>query len=117
MEIVDRQLTAYNAHDLAAFIACFSSDVLVLDGSGSVLAHGHNQMRERYGPRFAQCPDLRAEIEYRSIGPPYVTDIERITGWQPEPVWATAIYRVAGDAIDRVVLAISTASGGVLMGG
>ena len=32
---VDAQLAAYNAHDVAAFMACYSADCVVDDGDGT----------------------------------------------------------------------------------
>lgn len=111
VEVVDRQIQAYNAHDIDTFVACYTDDVQVIDPNGSVLARGLGHLRDRYASRFAAFPMLRAEIVHRSVGPPYVTDIERIAGWSSESIWATVIYRLTGDLIGAVVIATSLSPG------
>jgi hypothetical protein len=99
---VDRQLEAYNAHDIDAFVACYSPEVVVVDGAGNRLMSGGSEMREEYAPFFAANPGLRGEIVHRIEVGDWVIDEERIHGWQDAPVRAVAAYRVAGDLIDRV---------------
>ncbi|MGZ3459499.1 MAG: nuclear transport factor 2 family protein, partial [Archangium sp.] len=64
---VQEQLEAYNARDLERFLSYFAPTVVIEDGQGNLLLQGHAQMRERYGPRFAQNPDLhcRTHVESR----------------------------------------------------
>jgi hypothetical protein len=59
-------------------------------------------MRERYGPMFAQNPDLHCRIVNRIRIGQYVIDEERITGRGPEEVPAVAIYRVVDGRIVHV---------------
>ena len=101
---VDAQFEAYNRRDVDAFLACFSADVVVTDGAGNTLMHGHASMRAEYAPFFDACPGLRAEILHRIEAGEYVIDEELIHGWQAEPVRAVAIYHVTEGRIDHVRL-------------
>lgn len=50
--VVQRQLEAYNARDLEAFLAVFSADVVVVSGDdGSLIAGNREEMRPRYEQR------------------------------------------------------------------
>ena len=50
--LVERQVEAFNAHDLEAFCACYSEDVLVIDGDGNEMLRGMAAFRERYRQQF-----------------------------------------------------------------
>jgi hypothetical protein len=102
MDPVQEQLEAYNARDLERFLTCYAEDVTIEDGAGNTLMQGHAEMRRRYGPMFAEYPDLHCRIASRIRINDYVVDEERITGRGPEEAHAVAIYRVAGDRIVHV---------------
>lgn len=74
---VNRQLAAYNAQRLDEFVACFSSDIRLTTGNGTVRAEGHGQLREAYVPVFA-IPGRRATILNRIAVGAWVVDHERI---------------------------------------
>ena len=64
--IVQRQLEAYNARDLDAFVACFSPDVVMRElQSNEPIAEKHEGMRSSFAPLFEGCPSLHAEIVQR----------------------------------------------------
>ena len=46
-ELAARQLAAYNASDLDAFVACYHEDIQVLDGEEETV-RGRENFRERY---------------------------------------------------------------------
>lgn len=81
--LVQRQLDAYNARDLDAWLATYHPDAEQHDLHGDLLARGHDAMRERMRLRFAE-PDLHAQLLSRSAvttarGTVIVADRERIT--------------------------------------
>ena len=104
MDVVDRQVEAYNARDVDAFVACYSEGVVVEDARGKVLMRGHDGLRAEYEPFFVEYPDLHAAVCHRVVIGEYVVDEEEITGWQADAVRAVAIYHVAGDRLDHVRL-------------
>jgi hypothetical protein len=100
---VERQVAAYNEHDVDVFVACYATDVVIEDASGTTLLSGREQMRDHYAGIFERLPDLHAEIVSRIRVGRYVIDEERVTGRRAGDLHAVAVYRLDGDGlIDRV---------------
>ena len=95
---VDRQLAAYNARDVDAFINCFTTDCVIDDAGGSRLMTGHNEMRTRYRALFDGSPNLHCDLVRRTCIGHHVIDEEaisgRLPGVNPELRRAVVIYRV-----------------------
>ena len=91
---VEAQLAAYNAHDVDAFMACYTTDCAVDDADGTRLLTGHAEMRPRYVALFASSPNLHCEIVSRVCIGDYVIDEERITGRVPDLRRAVVIYHI-----------------------
>jgi imidazolonepropionase-like amidohydrolase len=102
--LAQRQLNAFNAHDLEAFAAPYDPEVEVLDLSGKVLERGTAALQARYRQRFEAAPGLHCELVKRMAVGDWVVDEERITGAGPQPVHALSIYEVKGGKIARVRL-------------
>jgi len=67
---VARQVRAWNAGDLEAFLLCFAEDVVVEDADGNVQSTGRNVLRTTYGQLLAEQPDREYEIVTRiRVGP------------------------------------------------
>ncbi|HUJ27518.1 MAG TPA: SgcJ/EcaC family oxidoreductase [Myxococcales bacterium] len=79
-DVVQRQIDAYNAHDLNAFAATYSDDVLITSAKGEVLVLGKEGLRERYGKAFAQHPNVRCTVAERKADGAAVLVHEIITG-------------------------------------
>ncbi|MGZ6142941.1 MAG: nuclear transport factor 2 family protein [Myxococcales bacterium] len=65
VDIVQRQVEAYNAHDLDAFAGTYADDVLITSGAGQVLVLGKEGLRERYGKAFAKHPKAQCRVAER----------------------------------------------------
>jgi hypothetical protein len=102
-DVVDRQLEAYNAHDLESFLACYSLNVTIRDGDGRTLIAGADAVRREYAVWFAAHPDVHADVVGRLVAGRWVVDQERVTTTDGE-VTALVGYHVADSAIDAVVL-------------
>jgi hypothetical protein len=100
VSVVDRVVEALNAHDVEAFVACYAEDATIEDGHDRVVARGHDELRERYGPMFARHPDLRVEALHRIDVGEFVAQHERVTG-RGEPEEHVAVYLVRDDRIAR----------------
>lgn len=102
--LAQRQLDAYNAHDLEAFVACYHPQVEVRDfPGGEQRFQGHEAMRARYGPMFAPGSSLHADLVNRIAMGTVVFDQERVRGLREDgDVEAVAIYEVEGELIRRV---------------
>jgi hypothetical protein len=98
--VVERQIGAYNAHDLEAFLDTYAEDVEIERPGGEVTV-GREAMAGRYGQLFAagQC---RAEITGRMCQGEWVVDHETAHGLGSEPVRVIVAYRVRDGVIDRV---------------
>lgn len=97
--VVERQLAAYNSHDLEAFLATYAEDV-ELERGGEVFV-GLEAMRARYGPIFA-AGRCRAVIGARMRQGEWIVDHETAHGLGPDPIVVLVAYRVRGGVIDRV---------------
>ncbi len=102
--IVQKQLEAYNARDLKAFLATYADDAELFEQPSKLLARGTAQLRERYAARFAE-PNLHGVLVKRIVTGNFVIDQERVTRTFPEGTGvqeAVAIYEVQGALIRRV---------------
>jgi hypothetical protein len=104
--VVQAQLDAYNAHDLAGFVAAYTEDVQLFEHPSNLLAAGSVQMRERYAERFKD-PILHAVIVKRIVMGNVVVDHEKVTATLPEGrrlIEAIAIYEVRDGKIAKAWL-------------
>ena len=100
----ERQLAAYNARDLDAFVACFSDDVEVYDFPGVLSLKGRDAFRARYSERF-KSEGLKAIAVHRAVIGARVIDHERVWLSGPEnsdPVDLVVVYTVRDGLIARV---------------
>jgi hypothetical protein len=101
--VVQRQLDAYNAKDLEAWLSTYAADAEQYELHGPRLARGHNEMRTRMQQRFSE-PDLHAELLSRVVMGNVVVDHERITRNFPEgkgTIEMLCVYEVANNVIQR----------------
>jgi len=100
---VQRQLDAYNAHDLERFVAQYSDDVQVFrPPAANPVLSGRTAFRKHYADNRFTLPGLHAEILNRIVAGNVVVDHERITGLQEGAVEAVAVYQVEGERIRAV---------------
>ncbi|MGJ7528357.1 nuclear transport factor 2 family protein [Variovorax sp. GB1P17] len=83
--VVQRQLDAYNAKDLQAWLATYAEDARQYELAGKLLASGHAELRARTEVRFTE-PDLHAHLLQRSVMGNVVVDHEVVTRNFPEGV-------------------------------
>lgn len=81
--VVQRQLDAYNARNLSAWLATYAPDAQQFELGGKLLAQGHAEMEARTAPRFAE-PDLHAHLLRREVFGNVVVDHEDVTRTFPE---------------------------------
>jgi microcystin degradation protein MlrC len=103
--VVERQLRAYNAHDLDGFVASFSPDVEVLRlGAPPILLHsGRADLRRAYGALFERAAPVVRLLSRRRMGR-FVCDHESARFKDAPPFEALAIYEVEDDVIRRLWL-------------
>jgi hypothetical protein len=81
--VVQRQLDAYNARDLDAWLATYAEDAQQFEHPATLVARGHAELRARIGPRFTE-PNLHARLIQRSVMGNVVIDHEEVTRTFPE---------------------------------
>lgn len=102
LALVQRQLNAYNARDIDAFMEPYAEDVELYDyTTGKLFAKGKEAMRKSY-EFFKQVPELHCEIKSRIVQGNIVIDKESVTGFGEKPVEATAIYHIENNKIRKV---------------
>ncbi|GAA4373981.1 nuclear transport factor 2 family protein [Hymenobacter koreensis] len=103
VQVVERQLKAYNARDAAAFAATYADNVELLDFPAQLQLTGRAKLQAAYTQFFASAPKLRCEILHRSVFGNRVIDHERVTGMPDgKPLEAMAVYEVENGLIRRV---------------
>ena len=99
--VVQRQLDAYNARDLDAWLATYHPDAEQFELHGPLLARGREAIASRMRERFAE-PNLHAALLSRTVLGSLVVDHERVTRTFPEgpgSVEMLCLYDVDGDVI------------------
>ena len=108
---VARQLDAYNARDIEAFMAEWADDAEIYAFPDTLLARGHDQIRARHVERFKE-PDLHGELLSRSAVGDLVVDHERVRRNFPEgrgEVEVIALYQVVDGRIIKAWFKMGTA--------
>lgn len=99
-DVVQKQLDAYNAHDIDAFLATYTPDAKLCDfPSGEVWIQGREQIRERYIKIFEN--KAHVDLTGRIANGDYVIDHEAVKTVN-EAFHAVAIYHVTAGLIDQV---------------
>lgn len=103
VEVVQRQVDAYNRRDLDAFLATYCETIRVyrMPAAEPALA-GKAAFGEFYRTRRFNLPALRAEIVQRIAIGNKVIDYERVSGIEAQPIEMIAVYEVRNGLIDCV---------------
>ncbi|MFN8954645.1 MAG: nuclear transport factor 2 family protein [Burkholderiales bacterium] len=107
LEVVQRQLVAYNAKDIDGLLATYAVDAEQYTLHGERLAKGHEEMRPRFLARFAE-PDLSARLISRTVMGNVIVDFESIIRNFPEGVGTLemlCIYEVQNGFIQKASFA------------
>lgn len=97
---VKMQFEAYNAHDIEAFMSCFSDDFKGYRMPAETPSTtGKASLREFYINNRFNNPELKAELISRIVLGNKVFDHELIYGLSPEPLESVAVFEVKDDLI------------------
>ncbi|NHF59429.1 SnoaL-like domain-containing protein [Flavobacteriaceae bacterium TP-CH-4] len=99
--VVQKQLDAYNARDIDAFLETYSDDIQIFDYPNKFSYQGKERMRSGYGDFFQNTPDLNCTIKNRIIIGNKVIDEEYLTV-NGNNFNAVAIYEVNEGKISKV---------------
>ncbi|GAB3994402.1 nuclear transport factor 2 family protein [Spirosoma daeguense] len=101
--VVQKQLEAYNARDIDAFLATYADDIELYDFPDKLLGKGKESMRKQYGTMFQKTKALHCEIVKRLTYNDTVIDHEDVTISADKPhLQAVAIYKVENGLIRKV---------------
>jgi imidazolonepropionase-like amidohydrolase len=102
--VVQRQVEAYNARDIDAFLSFYAEAAVIRRlPTGEISWDSREAMRPRYAKRFSENPELHCTITQRVVHGEWVVDHELVTGVKDRPrVRAVAIYEVRHGLIQNV---------------
>lgn len=104
-DVVQRQVNAYNARNMEAFITTYSSDAKLFQCPNQLLASGREEIRKRYERLFSGTRPLHAQILQRISAGRTVIDQERSTGLSDARTSeGFAIYEVTDRLVRNVML-------------
>lgn len=99
--IVQKQLDAYNAKDVKAFLATYAEDVKIYNFPNTLLYEGKTTVKEQYSRMFGTITDLNCELKKRMVIGNRVIDEEYLT-MNGSHFNAVAIYEVENGKITSV---------------
>ena len=103
VDLIQRQLDAYNRQDLDAFVTCYAPDVVVAGLNGTVTETSRDALRARYAKTFAEFPENRARLVNRIHVGSTVIDHEDVSrGPGRDRFEVIAIYTIRDGLIARV---------------
>lgn len=103
VDIVQRQVEAYNARDLDRFVSAYSESISIFRmPSSEPSISGKAELARFYATQRFNLPGLRAEIVNRMVLGNKVIDHERVWGVRDDPIEVAAVYEVVGEVIERV---------------
>ena len=107
-DVVDAQIEAYRARDVAGFLSHYADDASVVMFDGTPLFGAKEAMRQAYSQLFADSPDLHVAIAGRVTAGEFVVDEEHLSGFHfgdmPTDMAAVAVYRVIDGKITKLML-------------
>jgi hypothetical protein len=100
---VQRQLDAYNARDLARFVAEYADNVVVYrPPAAEPILRGKEAFANHYASHRFNLPALHAEVVSRMVVGNKVIDHERVAGVRDDPFDAVVVYEVVDERIRTV---------------
>lgn len=102
-EPVTRQLQAYNAKDLAAFVRCYHPEVLVFRMPATTpVLQGLVAFSQFYAQERFNLPALQAKVLSRMVVGNKVIEHEQVSGITAEPSEVAVVYEVKQGLITQV---------------
>ena len=103
VDVVQRQVEAYNDRDLNRFVSTYSETIAIFRmPSTKPSISGKVELAEFYSTQRFNLSGLRAEIVNRIVLGDKVIDHERVWGVRDTPIEIAAVYEVVGELIERV---------------
>lgn len=102
IEVVQKQLDAYNAQDIEEFTSTFDKDAKIYMNIGDTIPRlqGQKEIKDLYGKMFLENPQNKSTLKGRMLQGNFVFDHEWIMG-REKSFSIVAIYEVENDVIIR----------------
>ncbi len=104
MDLIDKQIKAYNEQNLDEFINCYSDDIQVfMLETNQKLTDGVEQLKETMKSSFEANPNAETLVESRIIQKNLVVDVETVLGHvEDKIIRAIAIYEITDNKISKL---------------
>lgn len=102
LDLVERQLKAYNAKNIDAFLEPYADDVELYMFPDKMVSKGKDAMRKDYEGMFKNIANLHCDIVGRIVQGNIIIDKESISGMGKNKFEATAIYHIEKNKIKKV---------------
>ncbi|MFH1004965.1 MAG: amidohydrolase family protein [Bacteroidota bacterium] len=103
LSLVQRQLNAYNARNLDAFVEQYADDVELYKFPDTLIGKGKEYMYKTYSSLFDKTPNLHCEIKKRIIQGNIIIDNESVTrNNKIKQSKCIAIYHIENNKIKKV---------------
>lgn len=102
IDLVDRQLKAYNAKNIEAFLEPYAEDIELYEFPDKMVSKGKDAMRKDYEGMFKNIAKLHCDIVGRIVQGNIIIDKESISGMGKNKFEATAIYHIEKNKINKV---------------
>jgi imidazolonepropionase-like amidohydrolase len=99
--LVQRQLNAYNARNIDAFLEPYADDVEFYDYPDKLLGKGKEALRKVYYSIFTKFTGLHCELKGRVMHGNIVIDQESVTGIAKDKIEGLVIYHIENDKIKK----------------
>ncbi|HSN61751.1 MAG TPA: amidohydrolase family protein, partial [Ferruginibacter sp.] len=99
--IVQRQLNAYNARNIDAFMDTYADDVELYSFPNKFISKGKEEMKNNYNAMFKSLPNLYCQVVNRIVNGNVIIDKEKVR-FKNGFIEAVAIYEVANGKIKKV---------------
>ncbi len=100
--LVQRQLNAYNARDIEAFLEPYAEDVEIYTYPDRPEYKGKETMRKQYADMFQKVPNLHCELKARIVQGNIVIDKEKVQ-FGKQYIEASAMYQIENGKIKKVI--------------
>ena len=102
--LVQRQLNAYNARNIEAFMEPYADDVEFYDYPDKLLGKGKDALRKVYTGLFNKFTALHCELKGRMVQGNVVIDNEKVTGIGKDVIKGVVIYNIENNKIKKVYI-------------
>jgi len=102
--LVQRQLNAYNARNIEAFMEPYADDIEFYDYPDKLLGKGKDALRKVYSAVFNKFTALHCELKGRMVQGSVVIDNEKVAGIGKGVINGIVIYNIENNKIKKVYI-------------